>query len=64
MTKIELKKILDNYDDNIELIIAVSDRYQTISFSNINIDSEVSKDDALVLCINIDEKEELYIAEG
>ena len=64
MTKIELKKILENYDDNIELIIAVNDRYQTISFSNINIDNEVSKDDALVLCINIDEKEELYIAEG
>ena len=32
MKAIELKQLLENYDDDTEVLIYVNDRYQTLSF--------------------------------
>ncbi len=63
MKAIDLKQLLDNYDNDTEVLIYVSDRYQTLSFTNINIDEEVPKNQAVALSINIDEEDDYYYIE-
>jgi len=59
----EFKKLLENYPDEAIIQINVSDYAETIGLSNIGVDNQYDKSEALVLTVDIEEYEEsLYFS--
>ena len=51
----ELKEILEKYEDNSQIQINISDGYQSLCVQKVEIDEENTKNEAVILNINIDD---------
>lgn len=51
----ELKEILEKYEDNSQIQINISDGYQSLCVQKVEIDEENTKNESVILNINIDD---------